>query len=163
MLHDTILNFGKHLGQSIKQICEQGNYNYLKYIASLDNKAPSSVKDNIKQFVTEMEERLEPVRTSNRAMYKEMYKAAITSIKFYQTKRVLTERTPSNFVTNILVKLENGDALTFNVYDIVATIAAKTKGRGNSNAFKVAYNQHMEVFQKIIDNEKVLLEKINYF
>jgi len=160
MFGDVIINFGKYNGTTFRQICDRGEYGYLKYVNGLSLKE-TPVRKQLKDFIEHIESNLEQERLTNKERYKEMYKPVVSCLQYYQVKRVMNAKHISNFVNNITVKLEQGEVVTQNIRELICTIAAKTKGRRNSKVFNVAYEQFYNIFKEITEVEEKTLAKLN--
>jgi len=158
MLHNTIINFGKYNGQTFKDICLQGNYNYLVYVSALSGRE-TLVKTKLREFINYVNNKISDKKQQNAIVYASMYVPIIRCLNFYQTKRVLVRSVdPSNFVACITHTLANGQVLTPSVYELVSTIAAKTKGRRNSKIFNEAYDSFLNIFRDVEAAENKLLD-----
>lgn len=158
MLHNTIINFGKYNGQTFKDICLAGNYNYLVYVSSLSGRE-TAIKTKLREFISFVNSNICTKKEQNTIMYCDMYAPIIRCLNYYQTKRVLVRSVdPSNFVKNITQTLASGQVLAQPVYELVATIAAKTKGRRNSKLFNEAYETFIEIFRSVEVAENKLLD-----
>jgi hypothetical protein len=166
-IQNTTLNFGKFKGKTIKQICKEGNYEYLNYVSNLDfnsfNKDVNLCLERIKMFVACREESLKPSRSILNEQLKTLLKPVITCLQFSQISRALTGRNNSLFLQSIREQLESG-VLPFSekVRAIVIDQAAKTKGRRNSKTYKVAYNEYSEIIERANVIHKNFLKATEY-
>lgn len=161
---ETVLCFGKYNGKTIKQVYDDGDYNYLKYMAenafSTNNNIKNNCQEAIKVFVTNKEELLKPHRDKFREFLLVNFKPILDCLKYYQIKRGLKGVSPSSFMLNMQDYIERGLLPPVGARSYVIDTAAKTKGRRNSNAYKQAHNTFESLFLKAIEEEKKLLEQL---
>lgn len=161
---ETLLCFGKYTGKTIKQVYDEGNYDYLKYMAenafTTKNSAKNSCQEAIKVFVTNKEELLKPYREQFRLFLLEHFKPILDCLKYYQIRRGLKGVMPSSFMQSMQDYIERGVLPPLGARSYVIDTAAKTKGRRNSNAYKQAFNTFEELFAKAVVEEKNLLERL---
>lgn len=162
-LKNTVIMFGKYFGKTIKSLCEEGEYDYLKYVSTLEfsskKKHVTECQAQIKVFVQCMEETLYPHREQLKTLVIEATKPIRTCLNYYQIKRGLSCKHTSIFIQNIQESLESGIVpYSTKLREILIDQAAKTKGRRNSNNYKDAFNCFSSILEDITTAEKALLE-----
>lgn len=163
-IQDTVLCFGKFSGKTIKQVYDEGNYDYLKYMAenafTTNNQYKNLCQEAIKTFVTHKEELLQPYREQYRVFLLDNFKPILDCLKYYQIRRGLRGAPQSSFMQNMRDYIERGVLPPIGARSYIVDTAAKTKGRRNSNAYKQALSSFEELFVKAVDEEKNLLERL---
>ena len=157
---DTLITFGKHQGKTIQQLCDMGEYEYLRYISTLDmTRTTKKCVDVIRVFVAEMEKELLEYRQEFTNYVIEQVKPIVSCLKFACIQRGLQGKGQSLFLTSIQEKLEMGVIPRGqHVRELVVDLAAKSKGHRNSNVYKQSLESFQGILQNILQAEKNLIE-----
>ena len=151
-LEQVILTFGKHKGQTLTDVCNQGEYEYLRYIASQAHtyKKHTECLKSIVQFVSLKEEEIRPFREIFQKKVIELCKPIVTCLKFLHIQRSFNGKMISNFLASMQQQLENGVVpRSVNAREIIIDQAAKSKGRRNSKIYKDSYNRFNNILADI--------------
>jgi len=159
-MYKTLITFGKHRGRTIQEICQLGDYEYLRYISTLDmSNSTKACVEKIRAFVARAELDLQEHRHLLQNYISSQFKPVITCLKYASLKRGLRGKHASEFMEKVRTQLELGTLpRSSNVTSLIIDIAAKTKGRRNSTIYKQSIQEFEEILQQSIAAEQNFIE-----
>jgi len=159
-MYKTSLIFGKHRNKTIQEICELGEYEYLRYISTLDmSKSNNICVEVVRAFVVDAELKLLNHRKTLQEYISCQFKPVITCLKYASLTRGLHGKCTSEFLEKVRLQLEAGELpRSVNVRNLIIDIAAKTKGRRNSNIYKQSLKEFEEILQQAVNAEQNFIE-----